>query len=173
MSKLNPITARRLVKQGDLYGIYRAELLGFSIPVAAAGAAIGFGSIAIADFPVKQTFIRGITASISWIKQDANIIATWSGAWALGSVPNANTVLTDATDFDIFGASGGTLIGPAVAGKIAAPTVPDRKTTELVKLWAANEEVNLNLIVNAADITDGTTGVVKAYGYVDFLVGQM
>ena len=173
MSKRTPISARQLVRQGDLYGTYRVELNGASISVVAAGAGIGFGSVAIADFPNKQLFIRGVSAQLAWVKQDNNIITTWSGDWAIGTAPNANTVLTDATDFDLLGASGGFAIGPAVAGKIAAPATPDRKTTELVKLWTAAEEVNLNLIVDAADITDATTGVVKVFGIVDFLMGML
>lgn len=173
MSKRNPYSARQWVRQGDLYGLVRFELNGVPISVSATGSAVGFGSAVIGEFPTKQLFIRGSAARLSFVKQDANIIATWSGDWALGSAPTADAVLTDATDFDVAGASGGFAIGPAVAGVIAAPAAPARTNIEVVKTWAAADEVNLNLLVDAASITDDETGVVKVYGTIDFMMAVL
>lgn len=151
-------------------GPLRFELLGAPISIVAVGAAIGFGAVQIGDFLNKQLYIDSIAASIAFIKQDSNMIATWSGNWSLGSAPTADLTLSGA-EVDLIPS---TAVGPAVAGKIAAPASPVRVSASLAtRLWTAAEEVNLNLIVNAADITDSTTAVVKAFGYVDFFIRQL
>jgi hypothetical protein len=170
MSRNYPVSLNQQIRDGKVNGPYRIELRGQSISVLAVTTAIGFGSCVIGDFPNKRLYIRGIKASLGFVKQDANIIATWSGAWSLGSTPTADLTLAG-TDVDIIPS---TSVGPAVAGRIVAPAVGSEVlvTTEITRTWTAAEELNLNLIVNAADITDSTTGVVKVFGYIDFLLAQ-
>lgn len=162
---------------------------GVAISVLAVTTAIGFGSISIGDLnrmvlggtgsgnaiqPVltaqaRTVSVQGIKANLTFIKQDANIITTWSGNYSLGTAPTADAVLSGA-EVDVMASQA---IGPAVAGKIVAPEVVLTAFNTKATPWATADEMNLNLLVNAADITDSTTGVVKVFGYVDFLVGLL
>jgi hypothetical protein len=161
---------------------------GALISVAAAGAAIGFGSVSIGDLnravlhstaqvttpplvipslliQARPFIIQSVKSNLVFTRQDTNAIATWSGNYGIGSVPNADTTLTG-TDVDVFPS---TAIGPAVAGKFAAPeallVTPATKNP-----WGITDELNLNLIINAADIVDSTTAVIKVQGYVDLTI---
>lgn len=200
MSKAYPYATKRQIEHGLVAGVFRipmggAKDPGTTISVSAAGAAIGFGSVVLGDLSkivlsntgsglniqpkilelAREVFIRGVKASLSFIKQDANIGATWSGTWSLGTTPTADLTLSG-TDVNILDSSGaGVAIGPATAGKISAPALGSEviKSTDTPLLWGATDEINLNMTVGAADISDGTTGVIKIYGYVELLLGQL
>jgi hypothetical protein len=145
------------------------EVLNREISVAAAGAAVGFGTLAIDDFPAGQVHISGIIARLGFARKDTNISSlVWEGDWSLGSTPTADVTLAG-TDVDIIASQA---IGPAVAGVIAAPAAGVRILAPAIsRLWAAGEELNLNLLVDAAHIVDGSTAKVNVFGAIDFMLG--
>jgi hypothetical protein len=127
----------------------------------------------VATAQARTVSIQGIKANVSFIKQDANITATWSATWGLGTAPKTTATALTGAEIDVLGGASGQAIGPAVAGKIVAPEVVLTAFNTKTTAWAVADEMNLNLLVGAADITDGATGIVKAYGYIDFLLGLL
>lgn len=162
------LSLKKAIRDGLVVGKYRVEVPGRNISVAAAGAAIGFGSLPVDDFPAKRLNIHGIRANLGFQRMDTNVIATWSGDWSLGSTPTADVTLSG-TDVDLIAS---TPIGPANAAGLIAGVDVLVNTPILNRAWTAGEEVNLNLIVDAADITDGATAVIRVSGYIDFLLGM-
>lgn len=162
------LSLKKAIRDGLIPGRYRIELNQRAISLVAITTAVGTGSLAIDDLPLKHLFIRGVRAQLSFVKQDTNLIATWSGLWALGTVPAAADATLTGTEADLFPS---TAIGPAVAGVFTSS--PAVLATEKSVLWGASDEVNLNLIANAADITDGATAVVKVSGFVDLYLGMI
>lgn len=162
-------TLRQAVREGRVVGLYRIEV-NHLISVSAAGAAIGFGTKHLDDFPVGHIYIQGAIARIGFEKQDANIITTWSGSFSVGSTPTADATLTG-TDANIIAEQA---IGPAVAGRIVAARTPALPITPF-SLDNSNGalELNLNMTVAAASITDSTTGVIRCFGSVDLIMGYL
>lgn len=169
------LSLKKQIRAGQLVGVYRVEFNKVAISAVAAGAGIGFGSRVIDDFPVGNIALFGVVGRVGFTKIDSNIIATWSGNWAVGSTPTAAGALTVAGEFDILGPSGGTAIGPAVSGSIPGTRVLKAGfgTPIILDNTGGTLELNLNLSVAAASITDATTGVVQATGCIDMIMGLL
>lgn len=161
------LSLKKAIRAGLIPGRYRVSVHQLPVTVTATGAAVGFGSRAIDDFPLGQLFIRGIRHDLVFQAMDANLIATWSGDFSLGSVPTADVDVADPGEADLIAS---TALGPAVAGLFRSTGV---KTTETVIDWTSGLEVNLNLLADAASITDDESAVVNVTGYIDFLLGQV
>jgi hypothetical protein len=162
------LSLKKAIRDGLIVGKWRTEVNGRLISVSAAGAAVGFGSLPLDDFPAgKRLNIHGIRANLGFTRMDTNVVATWNGDWSLGSAPTADVTLAGA-EVDLIPS---TAIGPAVAGVIPGVDVQNN-TPILNRAWTAAEEINLNLLVDAADITDGATAVIRVSGYIDFLLGM-
>jgi hypothetical protein len=161
------LSLKKAIRDGLIVGKYRVEVPGRTISVLGVTTAIGFGALPLDDFPAKRLNIHGIRANLGFQRLDTNVIATWSGDWSLGSTPTADLTLAG-TDVDLIPS---TAIGPAVSGNIPGVDVLVN-TPILNRAWTAGEEINLNLIVDAADIVDGSTAAIKVTGYIDFLLGM-
>lgn len=162
------LSLKKAIRDGLIQGVHRIEIPNRLIAVAAAGAAVGFGVLPFGDLPAKRLKIDAIRANLSFQRMDTNLIATWSGNWGVGSAPTADNALAG-TDVDIIASQA---IGPAnAAGLITGADV--LVTTPITRTWTAAEELNLNMLVNAADITDSTTASIRVFGYVDFLMGMV
>lgn len=162
------LSLKKAIREGLIQGVHRIEIPNRLISVAAVGAAIGFGALPFGDLPAKRLKIDAIRANLSFQRMDTNVIATWSGDWAVGSTPTADNTIAG-TDADIIAIQA---IGPAnAAGLISGADV--LVTTPITRTWTAAEELNLNLIVDAADITDGATASIRVFGYVDLLMGMV
>lgn len=165
MAKGLPLSHKDAVRKGLIYGLYRVQV-NANVSIAAAGAAIGFGSLAIDDIPKGVFDLRAATAAFKFTKLDGNLIATWSGNWSIGSALNVDTSLTS-TDQDIIPS---TAIGPATAGVITGARVT-MSTPAVIPNLAGASLLALNMLANAADITDSTTAVVKVQGFLDLQCG--
>jgi hypothetical protein len=161
------LSLKKAIRDGLIVGKYRVEVPGRTISVLGVTTAIGFGALPLDDFPAKRLNIHGIRANLGFQRLDTNVIATWSGDWSLGSTPTADLTLAG-TEVDLIPS---TAIGPAVSGNIPGVDVLVN-TPILNRAWTAGEEINLNLIVDAADIVDGSTAAIKVTGYIDFLLGM-
>lgn len=161
------LSLKKAIRAGLILGKYRIELNQRSMSIVAITTAVGTGSLAIDDLPNKGLLVLAVRPQLTFLKQDANIIATWSGLWSLGSAPAAADATLTGTEADVFPS---TAIGPAVLGSFTSSPAP-LLTARTPAVWGVNDEINLNLVVNAADITDGATGIVKVSGYIDMLIG--
>jgi hypothetical protein len=162
-------TLRQAVREGRAAGLYRVEVNRRNISIVAAGAGIGFGTLVLDDLPKGNVKLDMAAGAFGFEKQDANIIATWSGGWSIGTAPTAAGALTT-TESDILNASGGLAIGPAVSGNIPGTRQFKSPTGMPVDNTAGALEINLNMFVAAASITDATTGVIKVTGWLDLIM---
>jgi hypothetical protein len=160
----------RDVAEGRVHGRFRVEFNKLQVTVAAAGAGVGFGTVPIGDLPTGMLFITHAKGSIKLQTTDTDISATFNGDFAIGTTPTADATVTS-TDADILPL---TAVGPAVAR--VAPAVSARKANAaavgdfFLDNTAGGLELNLNVLIDAADIVDATSGVFLADGWVDIML---
>jgi hypothetical protein len=167
MAKGSPYGHADAVRRGLVQGSYRIPV-NHLISCVAAGAGVGIGSKILDTFPKGRVTIQSISANIKFTARDANLIATWSANWGLGTGADADGTLAT-TDQDLIAV---TAIGPAVAGVIAGSRLVNT-TAQVVNNDAGTVRVNLNLAPAAASITDATTAVVLAQGFIEFILGTL
>jgi hypothetical protein len=67
------------------------------LSVSAVGAGVGFGSLSLDDLalPEGDVIVLGIVANLSFTSEDANIAATWSGDFSIGTKATIDADLVD------------------------------------------------------------------------------
>lgn len=168
MPKGLPYSLQKAVREGHVAGRYRItvnRVVDFTVVAAAAG----FFALELDALPSRELVIQQATASLAFESLDANLIATFALSWALGSAPTPDVTLPFATtEQDMVD----TQTEVAVAGTIKTGRAATPMTSPL---YLANDagvsELNLNMVVAAASITDDTTAQVRVTGHVDLLLG--
>ena len=134
-----------------------AAVLKMDIPfthvVAIDGAAVGFGTVPLAQLPEGNLLIHGLILNLTTMTRvGTEIIATWIGDTGLGTTPMDDATIS-AGDDDLI-VSGTTII--AVAGVAPAQRRITRTTISEVVIdnTAGALEVNLNILVDDASIAD-------------------
>lgn len=124
------------------------------VPVTSVTTAVGFGTAVIGDLPQGNILFLGAVAyfAFSGSGADANLVDTWNGDYSIGTSPTADVTLSGA-EVDIIGSTATT---PAVA------EVSTRaRGTNVVQSMLDNTdeamELNLNVLIDAADIGDSQT----------------
>jgi hypothetical protein len=137
-----------------------------TVNVAAAAAGVGFGTVVIGDLPEGNVLYVGGVAYLQFLTADADIGATWTGAYGVGTTPDADGSLAT-TEINLIGSSA-----------IAAATAKLSPVTRGVSAADSSEvfdntdnalEINLNLTVTAADITDASAADFTVNGYVQLV----
>lgn len=141
---------------------------GGTVTVAAAGAAVGFGTAVIGDFPEGNVLLLGAVGYFTFSTTDADIGATWNGDYSVGSAPTADVTLNGA-EVDILPS---TAVGPATA-KLSPRTRSVNATQAMLDNTDGSLELNLNLLVDAADIADGSSAVMTMDGELTILYSVM
>lgn len=135
-----------------------------TVTVSATGSAIGFGSAVIGDLPEGNVLLLGAVAymQLSGSGSDANLTADWEGDFGVGTTPADDATIT-AGDVDVIQstalAAATAEVGPRTRGTNAAAicgTVLDNTDGSL--------ELNLNVLIDAADITDDESVDLTANG---------
>lgn len=137
------------------------DLEGVTVSVSATGAAVGFGTTVIGDLPEGNILFLGAVAylSLAGSGSDANLDATWDGDFSIGTAPTADVTLSGA-EVDIIGS---TAFGAATAE--VSPRVRGVNATQaMLDNTDGSMELNLNVLVDAANITDDQTVVLTASG---------
>jgi hypothetical protein len=136
------------------------------VAVAAAGAGVGFGTTVIGDLPEGNIQILGAVANLAAAGSgsDANLTATWNGDFSIGSTATADATLSS-TDADIIAS---TAIGPAVA-EVAPAARGANGTPFMLNNTDGSLELNLNFLIDAADITDASSVNITVTGTVYIL----
>lgn len=121
------------------------------VSVAAVSTAVGYGSLVIGDFPEGNILFLGAVSYMSFAGSgsDANLVDTWNGDYGIGSTPAGDATITDA-DVDLISS---TTIGAAVAEAIGR-TRGTNATQAILDNTDGSLEINLNVLIDAADITD-------------------
>ena len=138
--------------------------LNTTVTVSATGVAIGWGTVVIGDIPEGNILILGAVGNIIFAGSgsDANLVDTWEGNYGIGSTPADDATITGADvdmvpDTDIPAATAE--VAPAARGALAAPVTLDNTDGSL--------EINLNVLIDAADITDDQSVILTVTGTVD------
>lgn len=132
-----------------------------SVSVTATGAAVGFGSAVIGDLPEGNILFLGAVGyvQLSGSGADANLDATWDGDFSIGTAPTADVTLSGA-EVDILAS---TALGVATAE--VSPRVRAVNATQAIfDNTDGSLELNLNVLVDAANIGDGATVALTARG---------
>ncbi len=154
---------------------FAAPINKLSLPVNASidsvtvAAAIGFGSVLIGDFPEGNILILGVIANIGFAgPTSADLVDTWEGDFGIGTTPASDATIT-AGDVDLVQS---TAVGPATAEAIAETRGEVGTTGVIHDNTDGSLEINLNLLVDAADQTDDTTVAIIATGmvYISYVV---
>lgn len=140
-----------------------------NVPLTVSGATgNGFGTAVIGDFPEGNILLLGAIAYVQFSTASATVTATWTGSYAIGSAPNADADLTDATDFDIIPAvtlaAATAKLSPIGRGAQPAQAILDNTDGSL--------ELNLNLLIDDATVSADGNAVV-ANGFVEVLYSVM
>lgn len=144
-------------------------LVGSAVSVTAAGAAVGFGAAVIGDFPQGNILVLGSVANFAFAgPTSGNLVDTWNGDFSLGTTPTADVTLSG-TEVNLLASSA---IGPATAEVFAKARYAGVVTPALYDNTDGSLEINLNLLVDAADITDGATVAITVTGeyYITYIV---
>ncbi len=134
---------------------------------------IGWGTVVLSGLPQGNLLLLGAVAYLTLDDNgSADISETFDGDYGIGTVPNADTDLADAGDDDIIPS---TALGAATAGTSPSVRGVSTKATEqgvIIDNTAGDLELNLNVLIDAADQTDDTAVVMKATGvaHVAFVV---
>lgn len=139
------------------------SLDGITVSVAAVAAAIGFGSTVIRGLPEGNIQVLGAVLSnfqLSGSGADANLSDTWAGDFGIGSTPADDATIT-ATDVDVVAstalAAATAEVSPNIVRTVGVtPTMVPLDNTD------GSLELNLNVLIDAADITDDETVVLTA-----------
>lgn len=134
-----------------------------TVSVTATGAAVGFGTVVVGDMPEGNILLLGVVAYVraSGTGSDANLDATWDGDFSIGTAPTADVTLSGA-EIDLIAS---TAFGPATAE--VSPLVRAVNATQaILDNTDAAMEINMNVLIDAANIVDGATCVLTLSGFV-------
>lgn len=132
-----------------------------TVAVTATGAAVGFGSLVVGDMPQGNILLLGAVAyvQLSGSGADANLDATWDGDFSIGTAPTADVTLSGA-EVDIIGS---TALGAATA-EVSPRVRAVNATQAMLDNTDGSMELNLNVLIDAANIGDGATVNLTASG---------
>lgn len=133
-----------------------------------ASTALGFGSANLGGLPEGNLLILGSLAYLRFSSSDADVIATWSGNFSVGSTATSDTTL-DGTDANIVAT---TAIG-AATDKLS----PQLRATGAASFYLDNTDKLLSVILNmtTADnsVTDSVVGDFIVNGFIDLAVAVL
>lgn len=132
-----------------------------TVTVAAVSTAIGFGSAVVGGLPEGNLLLLGVVANLAFAGSgsDANLVDDWEGDFGLGSTP-ADDATISGTDVDLIAS---TAIGPAT-GEAIGTVRATNASSAILDNTADDLEMNLNLLVDAADITDDASVDITVTG---------
>lgn len=131
------------------------------VAVAAAGAGVGFGTVVVGDFPEGNILLLGVAAYLSLAGSgvDANLTAAWTGNYSIGTTATVDATL-DTTDANIIAS---TVLGAATA-EVSPRVRAVNNTSLMLDNTDGSLELNLNVLIDAASITDATSVNLTASG---------
>ena len=153
-----------LVKQNVTRTKIVIEDLDMNLP--AAGSAKAIGSAVIGDFPEGNILLLGAAAYLAFQKRggDPDIVDTWEGDYAVGSVPNADTTISGAEE-DIIPEKS---IGPGVAG-IIGRTRGVNAARVMLDNTDGSLEINLNVLIDGVSVVDDGTANITIDGEIELV----
>lgn len=141
-----------------------------TLDVTATTTAVGFGTTVIGDLPAGNILLLGavIYLQLSGSGSDADLAATWDGDFSVGTTATADVTLSG-TDVDIIASSALGAATAEVSPRIRAVNV----TQAMLDNTDGSMELNLNVLIDAANIVDDSTVTLTAVGILQLLYSVM
>jgi len=145
----------------------RIDFSGVTLTASATGAAAGFGSAVIGDFPEDNILFIGAISYVSFAGSgsDANLTADWEGDYSMSTAPLADASISEDAERNIIFTTG---VGAASA-QVIGLTRGERTGPFMFNNTDGSLEINLNLTIDAADITDDESVDITCAGHVELL----
>ena len=143
----------------------RYNVRDLSITVSAGVAAVGFGTTPLGGLPEGNILFQGGIAYLQFLTADTDIIATWSGNYAVGTVATADNDVADPGEANLIASAS---ISAATA-KLSPVTRGELATQAMIDNTAGTLNVNLNMLVADASITDSQSATFTVNGYVELV----
>lgn len=141
--------------------VHKTVLTLASTPVTVANTTgASFGGVKLYDFPEGRLLVLGVTASLGFVWTGESIAAAGSGDYSLGTTITANATL-DTTKVDLLPSTA--MTDPAVLGVAAATSGALAASAQFDGTGTA-KDLNLNIIIDDADVADGDSDTVLASG---------
>lgn len=134
------------------------------VSVTAVGAAVGFGTAVVAGFPQGNILFLGAVGYVSLAGPgaSANLVDAWNGDFSFGTEPTTDVTLSGA-EVDLI-PSTATIVAVAEVSPLTRTTHAAAVTGAVYDNTDGSLEINLNVLVDAADIVDGATVAMTATG---------
>ncbi len=145
-------------------------LVNAPVAIVAVTSAIGFGTFVAGGLPEAHLKIMAVAINItlSGSGSDVDLSDTWDGDFAVGTTPMSDATISTG-DEDLITE---TALGAATAE--VSPTIVVADGVDLVLDNTAGDlEVNLNVLVDAADIVDDKTVDLVANGVIEITLITM
>ncbi len=126
-----------------------------TVTVTSVAAAIGFGSVVVRGLPEGNVQMLGAVLSnfqLSGSGADANLADTWEGDFGLGTTPASDATISG-DDVDIL-VSTALAAATSEVSPLAVRTVGVTPPMVPIDNTAGDLEINLNVLIDAADIVD-------------------
>lgn len=129
----------------------------------ATGAAV-FATAPLAGLPEGNILLLGSVANLTFTGPgSANLTDDFQGDYALGTVPTADNDLADSGEADLIAS---TAI-PAATTEVSANVRATNATQAIIDNTAGDKEINLNVLLDADEVTNAQTVAVAVTGTVD------
>lgn len=135
------------------------------VTVTSVGGAIGFGSVVIRGLPEGNVQMLGAVLSnfqLSGNGADANLSDTWAGDFGIGTTPADDATIAGG-DVDLL-ASTALAAATAEVSPLAVRTVGVTPPMVPINNTANDLEMNLNVLIDAADIVDDESVILTVSG---------
>lgn len=142
----------------------RLTLSAVALSLTGSTAVAVFDTTMLSGLPEGNLLLLGAVANLTFSGSgaDANLTDTFNGDFSLGTTPADDNTLT-AGDVDIIGS---TAMAQAVA-EVSGPNRAANAVQAIIDNTAGTAELNLNVLLDADQVTNAATSVVTVDGTVD------
>ncbi len=135
-----------------------------SVTVAAASSGVAFGTAVVAGLPQGNMLLLGAVAYLELSTADADAVAGWHGDFGFGYAVTADGDLGDSNEDAIIPSTTIDADGETKASVRTRAQSTQTEQSVIVDNTDGSLEVNLNVLVDAADFTDASSAVFTANG---------
>ena len=157
------------LKQAKRTNSVRHIRINKTMTVSAVSTAVGFGTTVIGDFLEGNISFLGAVAyvQISGSGADANLAGNWEGDFSIGTAPTADVTL-NGSEVDIIASTS----LPAATNEIGVRTRAVNATPAIFDNTDNSLEINLNVLVDAANIVDDSSVTLTVVGdlFINYVV---
>lgn len=134
------------------------------LTVSATGAAVGFGTAVAGDIPEGNVLLLGVAGYLKFdgSGSDANLVDDFEGDFSVGTT-GTDDVTLDGTDVDILPSTA----LPAATAEVGVRTRAVNAAQAILDNTDGAMEININALIDAADITDDESVVLIVNGEIE------